>query len=115
MMWRYMRVAGIDVDAMTKRVSCLINESGLTDRIISNTMGLSVQSVNKWRKCHGIPDIENMYMLSRILDIKVDDFFVPIVEEYWQEIEFASDSDASERKKVITEAGRRLLAYSGIA
>ncbi len=41
-------------------------------------MGLSVQSINKWRHGHNLPDIENMFILSRILGIKVDNFLVPL-------------------------------------
>ena len=39
-------------------------------------MNISVQAINKWRHGHSIPDIDNLYFLSRILNVKVDDLLV---------------------------------------
>lgn len=66
----------LDVDATRKRIGNLIVNSGLTDRRIGEIMNLSIQSVNKWRNCKNIPDVENLYTLSRILGVAVDDMFV---------------------------------------
>jgi len=68
---------GIDMEATGKKISQLIEESGLTDKELGKIMGLSVQSINKWRHGRNMPDIENLYILSRILGTKVDDFLVP--------------------------------------
>jgi len=32
----------------------------------------------EWRHGHNLPDIENLYILSRLLGKKVDDFLVPV-------------------------------------
>lgn len=63
--------------ATMRRLGELIEESGCTDKEISKLMGLSVQSVNKWRHGYSFPDIENLYTLSKILGVCVDDIFVP--------------------------------------
>lgn len=74
-----MNISGADMDATSKKISQLIDESGLTDKELGEIMGLSVQSINKWRHGHNIPDIENLFFLSRIFGIKVDDFLIPSV------------------------------------
>ncbi len=66
-----------NMPATMRRLGELIEESGCTDKEISKLMGLSVQSVNKWRHGYNFPDIENLYTLSIILGVCVDDIFVP--------------------------------------
>lgn len=72
------RYIGLDVKATQFRVGAIIHESGLTDKEIGDYLNLSVQSVNKWRHGRGLPDIENLFLLSRIFNLRVDDFLVPI-------------------------------------
>ena len=74
MVWNGMNILGIDMDATSKKISRLIDESNLTDKELGKLMGLSVQAINKWRHGHNFPDIENLFILSRIFGIKVDDF-----------------------------------------
>jgi len=69
---------GLDMNATAARISEMINESGLSDKQLGEIMNLSVQSINKWRHGYNLPDIENMYILSRILGKKVDDLLVPL-------------------------------------
>lgn len=80
-------ISGLNMIATGKRISQLIDSSGLTDKELAGILGLSVQSINKWRHGYNLPDTENLYMLSRILGVKVDDFFVPQIH-----IEYVSDN-----------------------
>lgn len=68
--------AGLDLEATGRRISRYIDESGLRDKELGARMRLSVQSINKWRHGHCLPDIENLFILSRILGVRVDDFLV---------------------------------------
>ena len=86
MIWNGMNISGIDMDATGKKISKLIDESGLSDKELGGIMGLSVQSINKWRHGHNLPDIENLFLLSRILGIKVDDFLVLLVVKSQPEV-----------------------------
>lgn len=65
-----------DMVATTQRISSLISDSGKSDKELGDQMGLTAQTINKWRHGNGIPDTENLFMLSRILGIQMDDFFV---------------------------------------
>ena len=74
---KYKGIYGIDMEATSRRIAWFIDNSGLSDREFGESMGLTVQSINKWRHARNLPDIENLYILSRILGVKVDDFIVP--------------------------------------
>lgn len=106
MVWNGMNISGIDMDATGKKISKLIDESGLSDKELGGIMGLSVQSINKWRHGHNLPDIENMFFLSRIFGIKVDDFLVPLVIKPQFEVEFQPEAEG-----FYASAIRRLWAY----
>lgn len=93
MVWNGMNISGIDMDATGKKISKLIDESGLSDKELGGIMGLSVQSINKWRHGHNLPDIENLFFLSRIFGIKVDDFLVPLVIKPQFDVEFQPEAE----------------------
>jgi transcriptional regulator with XRE-family HTH domain len=78
--WAYICFGGMDMEASGKRIGRMIDESGMTDRELGRMMHLSVQSINKWRHGRNLPDIENLFILSRILGAKVDDFLVPVMQ-----------------------------------
>ncbi len=69
---------GLDMQASCMEVGKAINESGLSDRYLAERLGVTVQSINRWRHGHAFPDVENLYLLSRIVGKLVDDFLVPI-------------------------------------
>lgn len=77
MIWNDVNISGIDMGGTAKKISKLIDESGLSDRQLGEIMGISVQSINKWRHGRNLPDIENLFVLSKIIGIKIDDFLVP--------------------------------------
>ena len=68
---------GLDMVATGQMISQLIKKSGLSTREISEQMNLSVQAVSKWRNGYSLPELENLFILSRILGVRVDDFLVP--------------------------------------
>ena len=106
MVWNGMNIFGIDMDATGKKISKMIDESGLSDKELGGIMGLSVQSINKWRHGHNLPDIENLFFLSRIFGIKVDDFLVPLVIKPQFEVEFQPEAEDFSASAI-----RRLWAY----
>lgn len=93
MVWKGTNISGIDMDATGKKISKLIDESGLSDKELGGIMGLSVQSINKWRHGRNLPDIENLFFLSRIFGIKVDDFLVPLVTQSQFEAKFQPEAE----------------------
>jgi len=93
-----MCISGLDMEATIRKVSKEINKSGLSDKELGGIMGLSVQSINKWRHGHNLPDIENMFILSRILGKRVDVFLVPMAtEQPIFEVEIEAGQDPAHR------------------
>ena len=72
----------LDMEATGAMIGKLIDESGLNDKQLGEIMHLSVQAINKWRHGYSIPDIGNLYVLSRILGKRVDDFLVSFEPVY---------------------------------
>ncbi len=102
---------GLDMTATGAQISKLINESGLNDKQLGEIMNLSVQSINKWRLGHNLPDIENMFILSRILGKRVDDFLVPMAtEQPILEVEIEAGQDPASMLRRLKEYAIRLGA-----
>lgn len=76
-MKKNVKVLGLDMEATAVNIGFAIDNSGYSDKEIAEMMGLTVQSINKWRHGYCIPDMENLFILSRILEMPVDDFLVP--------------------------------------
>ena len=104
-------ITGLDMKATGNQISKLINESGLNDKQLGEIMNLSVQSINKWRHGHNHPDIENMFILSRILGKRVDDFLVPMeTEQPIFEVEIEAGQDPASMLRRLKEYAIRLRA-----
>ena len=84
-------IFGMDFNATAKVVGRLISKSALSDKDLGKFMGLSVQSVNKWRNAKSMPDLDNLYILSRLLNVKIDDFIVPYIFCFESENKFCSE------------------------
>lgn len=74
-------LAGLDIIATGERIAMCISKSGLSDKELGAMMHVSVQAINKWRHGRSLPDIENMYILSRILGTHIDSLLMPLSEE----------------------------------
>ena len=105
------KFTGLDMNATGAQISKLINESGLNDKKLSEIMHLSVQCINKWRHGHSLPDIENLFILSRILGKRVDDFLVPLaVNQPAVELVIETRQDSASRLSHLKEYAIRLKA-----
>ena len=67
---------GLDMEATGKRIGRYLTKRNLSDKDLAEIMNISVQAINKWRHGHSIPDIDNLYFLSKILNVIVDDLLV---------------------------------------
>ena len=77
------REKGLDLEATKKRICELIEAKGLKDKIIADRLGITPQAVNKWRHKGTFFVLENLYVLSGILGVSVDDLLVPIAVKKW--------------------------------
>ena len=67
----------IDVKATGARIRRLRMECGLTIREVSEYMGFTTdQAVCKWQRGDALPTVDNLYALSRLFGITMEDILV---------------------------------------
>lgn len=69
---------GIDLESTGKRIRNAMKRKSYTAKDVATMMGLSYQSVWKWCKGEAIPDVENLLILSRILEVQMDNLVVTL-------------------------------------
>ncbi|MBE5924778.1 MAG: helix-turn-helix transcriptional regulator [Lachnospiraceae bacterium] len=62
----------IDTEKISERIDNILLEKGITTQEVSVMLNISYQAVNKWRRGLGLPDIENLYLLSQITGVTID-------------------------------------------
>ena len=67
---------GIDIEETAKKIDSSLKKKGISTKQVSEALNLSYQAVNKWRKGQSLPEIQNLYILSQILGLKMDDLVV---------------------------------------
>ncbi|MCR5774238.1 MAG: helix-turn-helix domain-containing protein [Lachnospiraceae bacterium] len=72
----------IDMEATGRRIKELRKQHHLKVEEIAEFMGFeSEQAIYKWQRGESLPKIENLFALSRIFGIKVDDIIIEKTEE----------------------------------
>ena len=66
----------LNVEETKKAISNSIKKSGLTDKQISKEVVVSIQAVNGWKNARKLPSIDNLFTLSKILGVRVDELLV---------------------------------------
>ena len=72
-------LSGLDMEATKQRVLERIKEKGFTDKTLANQLGITVQAVNKWKHKGKSISLENLYVLSGLLGVRVNELLVPRV------------------------------------
>lgn len=62
--------------ATGKRIGMLLKLSKLEPKELSEVLGITVQAVYKWKRGECLPDTENMYIMSQMLGIRMEDLLV---------------------------------------
>lgn len=88
-------IVGLDMIATGNNIANLIDGSKYTDKDLSEILGITVQSINKWRHGKSLPDIENLFILSRILGVKIDDILIS-----QKSADHQSDKKAANEKEI---------------
>ena len=67
----------IDLTATGAHLKELLEERGVTGQDIQEAMGLaSPQAVYRWLRGSNMPSVDNLYALSRFLDVPMDNVIV---------------------------------------
>lgn len=70
--------ASLDAVQTGRKIDSAIKQSGYSIRELQEMLGLSCpQPIYRWIRGHTLPSIDNLYMLSRILKVPMDELLVP--------------------------------------
>ncbi len=73
----------IQQDATGRRIKALLAEKGFTVREVQETMGFeNPQAVYKWLSGKSLPSLDNMVILSRLLQTSIENILV-VDEDVW--------------------------------
>lgn len=71
--------ASLDAVQTGRKIDSAIKQSGYSIRELQEMLGLSCpQPIYRWIRGRTLPSIDNLYMLSRILEVPMDELLVPI-------------------------------------
>ncbi len=68
----------LDAVLTGKKIYCAVKQSGYSIKELQEMLGLSCpQPLYRWFKGQTMPSIDNLYMLSRILEVRMEELLVP--------------------------------------
>lgn len=76
-----MKLYGIDVEATGRQIGFFMLANDYDIRELSKLMNVSYQAVHRWVRGKVLPEIQNLYILSQIFGVKIDDFIVSVREK----------------------------------
>ena len=69
----------IDPVETGKNIIALCRKSGLTVRELQAYFGFTApQAIYKWRRGENLPSVDNLYALSELLDVTMNEILVPV-------------------------------------
>ncbi len=72
-----MLVSIVDMKLTGENISILRKQRGISVRELQNMLGFATpQSIYKWQRGETLPTIENLYALSRILSVPIEEILV---------------------------------------
>ena len=74
----YLNFPVIDLEATGRNIVRLRRERGLTVRDLQRYFGFEEpRAIYKWQRGENLPSVDNLYALSRILQVPMDSILVP--------------------------------------
>lgn len=68
---------GIDIKRTGERIKCLCAQRGITVKHIQEQLQIGAfQSVYNWFQGKALPSLDNMYRLSKLLNVSMEDIIV---------------------------------------
>ena len=55
-----------------EKIKALRQQNGLSQEGLANKLGVSRQAISKWETNRGVPDIENLKCLSKLINVSLD-------------------------------------------
>lgn len=68
----------LDTVLTGRKIHCAVKHSGYSIKELQEMLGLSCpQTIYRWISGQTVPSIDNLYMLSKILEVHIEDLLVP--------------------------------------
>ncbi|GGP14212.1 helix-turn-helix transcriptional regulator [Oceanobacillus neutriphilus] len=64
---------------LKSNINKIIQEKGLKNKWVANQLNVSPNIISRWVNNKSMPSVENLFLLAKLLDCKVDDLY------YWDE------------------------------
>ena len=69
----------LDAVLTGRKIGCMVRQGGYSIRELQGMLGLSCpQPIYRWISGQAMPSIDNLYMLSRIFGVHMEDLLVPM-------------------------------------
>ena len=75
-MTKDIEIKNLDFKATGKRIKQIMDEKGIPVKNIALSMSISEQAVYRWLYGETIPTVKNLFSLSQLLGVEVDDLLV---------------------------------------
>ena len=73
-------VRNLDFEATGKKIKQIMDEKGIPVKNIARSMSISEQAVYRWLYGETIPTVKNLFTLSQLLGVEVDDLLVGLTD-----------------------------------
>ncbi|WP_300803672.1 helix-turn-helix transcriptional regulator [uncultured Acetatifactor sp.] len=101
------KTMGIDMKLTGRRLKSLCDRREITVKTIQKELYIgSFQSVYAWFAGKTLPSLDNMYRLSRLLRVPMDEMIVDMAGECWVPLELESTEAASANGRIFVYANR---------
>ena len=60
--------------SFSEKLKAARKSAGISQEVLAEKLGVSRQAVTKWETGRGIPDVDNMMIISNLFGISLDDF-----------------------------------------
>lgn len=105
---------GIDVKKTGQRMKEICRRRNISVKDIQEKLCIgSFQAIYAWFSGKSLPSLDNLYMLSRLLDVPMDWMIVGQQEKYLGTVQYVNASDSFDNVFVVKqkEIQDRILAY----
>ena len=86
------------MDQIAKRLVELRKESGLSQEQLAERLYVSRQAVGKWERAEGLPDVENLLLLSRLYGVSMDSLLNPGCDDEVDEAKLEENKRAKKKR-----------------
>ena len=88
-----------------QRLADLRRSKGFSQEGLARKLGLSRQAVSKWERAESSPDTENLFSVSKLYGVSLDELLNPS-DEIEDDIEFENEDRARQREAEAAERAR---------